>query len=112
MDDPIVLCKDLTFVGASGDTLTLDWLGFDTINKQAALVLEAKTFETGTARCVLETSTDGADPTSLGQTDLTAKGRVVTEISSGVLQLVRLTITANAAITRGVFSAYLLPKRS
>jgi hypothetical protein len=107
---PIVLCKNLAFVGAVGDVLILDWVGFDASYLNADFVVEAKTFETGTVRFILQTSTDGAVTSSLGQTDLAAVGRTPTAITSGLLPLVRLTLTAQGAATRAVVSAYLVPK--
>lgn len=106
----IVLCKNLAFVGVSGQTLVLDWTGFDSAYKNADFVAEVKSYETGTVNFKLQTSTDGATTADLGTTDLTAAGRTVTSITSGLLPLVRLVITASGATTRAVVSAYLLPK--
>jgi hypothetical protein len=111
MNGAIELCKNFAFIGGAGVILRFDWLGFDTSYKNADFVVEAKTIETGTVRFIAETSTDGVILAELGTTDLNTVARTVTPITSGLLPMIRLTLTAQGAATRGIVSAYLLPKR-
>lgn len=110
MDQTIVLCKNLAFVAASGQTLTLDWIGVDAGFQNGVLVFEAKTLETGTIGAELFGSTDGVITSSVVSTSLAAQGRIQASFNSGLLPLQRLVLSAVAAAARGVVSAYLLLK--
>lgn len=106
----ITLCKNFPFVGASGEFVEFDWLGFDATFQTADLVLEVKSYETGTVKAEAMTSTDGSIEDALGATTRASTGRSVTAITSGLLMLVRLKLTAQGATTRAVVSVYLIPK--
>jgi hypothetical protein len=71
----IVLCKNFTFVGASGDVVRFDWHEIDASFTNAELVFETKAVETGTITVAIEGSMDGTIVTSLGSGTSSATGK-------------------------------------
>jgi microcystin-dependent protein len=108
---PILLCENVTFRCGSGQALVFPWVGFPSTFQCADLLVEVKLVEAGPLDAVLQSSTDGTQPTEAARVPLSAVDVVPVFITSGLRQLVRLVLESSGAAGM-VVSAWLLPKEA
>ena len=108
----IVLAKNLTFVGNSGQSWATDWIAVPAEYQNWQLTVVPKSYITGTALGFqLETTwdTDSVVSVSGGSGTINSLVPSVGAISGGVGPMVRLLLTAGAA-SQVCFSVFLTPK--
>ena len=108
---PILLCQNLTFRSASGQALVFPWVAFPSTFQCTDLLAEVKLVEAGSLDAVLQSSTDGSQPTEAGRVTLSSVDVVSVLITSGLRQLVRLVLES-AGAAGVVVSVWLLPKEA
>ena len=81
---------------------------------QLELWVEAKTFHGAQVNVELQSGMDLDENAaqSLATTSVTATGTTVTAVTSSIGAYVRLEVSVQSAATRGVFSVWVVPKRS
>ncbi len=108
---PIILLKNFTFVGQTAQSWATDWIAIPAGFENWQLVVVAKSMLAGTnLGYTLQTTwdTDSATNTS-GTGSIAAVGTTITNITSNMGPMARLSMTATAN-SSVVFSVYLTPK--
>ena len=103
-----------TVAGATNDTLHTSWVPFPQDYDRCEFWVDCKMFDGSTITVALESGmdTDEDSAQTAATSNFTAVNTDVTDVTTKLGAYVRLKFTISASAGRGVFSVWVLPKRS